>query len=247
MTVDDFIQVFNARVKRCYNLHRSFNEADTEFFIMLSSACGAFGNPGQCNYAASSTFLDAFALYRQSLGLPASTTYIGYAENIGYVSRTPETEAMFSKRGLQPLSEKDILEAVEAAIMTGRSKSSGIYDPLSSSQIIQGADWIKSSGQMAEITAKDARFSTSLRRTDMTTMANLSTPREIPDPRRLQSPCAIRSVQSEKMDVLSVKKASSQWSMPPSQQGWLKSSVSTRRAFNVVLGSVTIVVYSTFT
>lgn len=176
MKIDDFTQVFNTRVKGCYNLHHSLQEIDLEFFIMLSSACGTFGNPGQCNYAASSTFLDTFARYRQTLGLPASTIDIGFVENIGYVSRKPETEAMFSSRGLQPLSEKDILEAVEAAITTGQPRSSDIYDPFSSSQIIRGADWTESSGQMSEMVAKDARFKTPLRRADNDNHGQLAKP-----------------------------------------------------------------------
>ena len=44
-----------------WNLDHAFSSPDLDFFIMLSSASGAIGNPGQGNYSAANNFQDAYA------------------------------------------------------------------------------------------------------------------------------------------------------------------------------------------
>ena len=53
---------------------------------MLAYLSGIVGNWGQAAYAASNTFMDAFAKYRSSQGLPASTSDIGVVAWVGYVA-----------------------------------------------------------------------------------------------------------------------------------------------------------------
>ncbi|GFG16206.1 compactin diketide synthase mokB [Aspergillus udagawae] len=166
MNVDDLNYVLNTRVKGCYNLHNAFRDTKLDFFVTLGSACGIFGNPGQCNYAASNTFLDAFARYRRRLGLAASTIDLGIVDEIGYVSRNPHIQAGFLASGFRPLAEREVLEAIEAAISTECSVSPDEFDDYSSSQIIRGVDWTTASKKLAEVVAKDARFRTPLRKTE---------------------------------------------------------------------------------
>ena len=40
---------------------------DLDFFILFSSVGGAFGNPGQADYATANAFMDQFAFFRNEL------------------------------------------------------------------------------------------------------------------------------------------------------------------------------------
>ncbi|KAK8144631.1 hypothetical protein G3M48_005561 [Beauveria asiatica] len=88
MTVDEYHATTASKVQGTWNLHRAAEELklDLEFFTMLSSISGVVGQKGQANYSAANVFLDAFAVYRQSLGLPANSTDLGVIEDVGYVA-----------------------------------------------------------------------------------------------------------------------------------------------------------------
>lgn len=86
---------------------------------MLSSVSGIVGNRGQAAYAAASTFLDDFARYRASKGLPGTTIDLGVVSEIGFVAENPELQA-----GLEALTganahltERDVLALIKLAII----------------------------------------------------------------------------------------------------------------------------------
>jgi hypothetical protein len=53
------------------------------FFVLFSFMSGIIGMPGQANYAAATTFMDAFVQYRHSQHLPASVIDVGAVDGIG--------------------------------------------------------------------------------------------------------------------------------------------------------------------
>ena len=88
MSSTDFHTTISSKVAGTWNLHnlsRSHN-SPLSFFTLLSSVSGVIGQRGQANYAAANVYLDAFASYRRSLGLPANAVDLGVIEDVGYVA-----------------------------------------------------------------------------------------------------------------------------------------------------------------
>lgn len=108
MTYRDFRESIEPKVQGTWNLHyASQQEArPLDFFTMLSSISGVVGNKGQANYAAANVFLDAFAHYRRSLGLPANSVDLGAIEDVGYIAEQGASyEARFDKKQWTPINE----------------------------------------------------------------------------------------------------------------------------------------------
>ena len=85
MTFDDWTTSTRSKVGSTCNLYK-FLPADLDFFIILSSATGIAGSPGQPNYAAGNTFQDAIAYHRRSLGHYATSIDLGVIGGIGIVA-----------------------------------------------------------------------------------------------------------------------------------------------------------------
>jgi NAD(P)-dependent dehydrogenase (short-subunit alcohol dehydrogenase family) len=66
-----FKRVLAAKLSGAWNLHACTRRTELDFFVLFSSAAALFGAPGQGNYAAANSLMDAFAHYRASENLPA--------------------------------------------------------------------------------------------------------------------------------------------------------------------------------
>jgi hypothetical protein len=112
----EWVNVLLPKVQGNWNLHQATQNDQLDFFVSFSSISGLIGQPGQANYAAANTFLDAFVRYRQSIGLPASVIDLGIVNDIGYVSES----GRMVERGLavwlgQTIQENDVIQAIALA------------------------------------------------------------------------------------------------------------------------------------
>lgn len=83
---------------------------------MTSSLTGTIGQAAESSYSAANSFLDAFARYRRSLGLPASTVALGAITGVGYLAEHTDAEAMLRRQGFVGVDEEYVLELIDAAI-----------------------------------------------------------------------------------------------------------------------------------
>ncbi|KAJ4411015.1 Type I Iterative PKS [Gnomoniopsis sp. IMI 355080] len=129
MTFEEWTAASAPKVQGTWNLHRSTARCNLDFFVLFSSLSGIVGQPGQANYASANTFLDSFAQYRTSLGLPASVVQIGAVEDVGFVSQSPGLMNKMKHTGFKGITEQEFLDAMEVAI----SSKAGAVSPASQS------------------------------------------------------------------------------------------------------------------
>ncbi|WP_396978123.1 type I polyketide synthase [Nostoc sp. ATCC 53789] len=82
-TWESFTQVMAPKIQGAWNLHHLTQDISLDFFVMFSSAASLLGAAAQGNYAAANAFLDAFAHYRHSQGVPALSINWGAWAEVG--------------------------------------------------------------------------------------------------------------------------------------------------------------------
>lgn len=116
MSHEDWRAATEPKVAGAWNLHVALDQQPLDFFVLFSSYSGIVGNPGQANYAAANTFLDAFVNFRRAQGLPASVLDIGVMGGIGYASQNQAVIDHFKAKGAYFLNEQQLLDGIEYAI-----------------------------------------------------------------------------------------------------------------------------------
>ncbi|MFE6894399.1 type I polyketide synthase [Streptomyces sp. NPDC057694] len=109
--------VLRPKVDAAWNLHELTRDHDLTAFVLFSSAAGIFGNPGQANYAAANTFLDALAHTRNAQGLPALSLAWGlWAETSTMTGGLADTDKQrLTRSGASPLSAEEGLTLLDTA------------------------------------------------------------------------------------------------------------------------------------
>ncbi|MFG2863471.1 amino acid adenylation domain-containing protein [Streptomyces sioyaensis] len=123
LSPDRLDRVLRPKLDAAWNLHQATGQADLSAFVLFSSAAGILGSPGQANYAAANTFLDALAEHRRQRGLPATSLAWGvWAQETGMTGHLSETDhARLRSLGFSAMSSEEGLALFDAALRSGRS------------------------------------------------------------------------------------------------------------------------------
>ena len=103
MDSESFERVLTPKWKGAWSLHRACLEEDLEHFVLFSSMTAMVGAAGQANYAAANNGLDAFARWRRSKGLPATSIAWGPWSGGGMATRAASAESL-DAAGIAPIS-----------------------------------------------------------------------------------------------------------------------------------------------
>jgi acyl carrier protein len=124
LTPDLIDSVMRPKVDGAWNLHELTADLDLDLFTLFSSVAGIWGNPGQGNYAAANTVLDALAAGRRRAGLAAISLAWGPWELDATSARTTGGMAgtlsdadrqRLARRGFAPLTAVDGLALLDLA------------------------------------------------------------------------------------------------------------------------------------
>ncbi|KAI0099554.1 hypothetical protein F4776DRAFT_669214 [Hypoxylon sp. NC0597] len=86
--------------------------------------CGGLGGAGRevAIWMVENVFLDAFARYRNGLGLPATTIDVGVIEDTGMTARDKHIMRAFKTNGYMTIRSKEALDAMSLPVTTSSAR-----------------------------------------------------------------------------------------------------------------------------
>ncbi|MFG2142566.1 type I polyketide synthase [Streptomyces sp. NPDC048650] len=110
--------VLRAKADAAFHLHELTADRPLAAFVLFSGAAGLLGRPGQGNYAAANTFVDALAHHRRALGLPALSLAWGlWGEASGMTEHLMERDLRRMRRsGVAPMPNVQGLALFDRAL-----------------------------------------------------------------------------------------------------------------------------------
>ncbi|MFI5781320.1 type I polyketide synthase [Nocardia sp. NPDC051570] len=122
LTPERVRKVLAPKVDGAWHLHEATRELDLAIFVTFSSVAAIFGSPGQSNYAAANSFLDALATNRRRQGLAATSIAWGlWEEATGMTGELSDTDrARLRASGFVPVATDDGVAMLDAAIASGQ-------------------------------------------------------------------------------------------------------------------------------
>ncbi|MEV0126831.1 type I polyketide synthase, partial [Streptomyces sp. NPDC050703] len=125
LTPERIDTVFRPKADAAWHLHELTRDLDLDLsaFVLFSSVAGILGGPGQGNYAAANTFLDALAHHRRAAGLAATSLAWGlWASSDGMAGSLDEADVRrITSGGAIPIGAAEGLALFDAAGSAGRA------------------------------------------------------------------------------------------------------------------------------
>ncbi|MFJ3345075.1 type I polyketide synthase [Streptomyces diastaticus] len=119
LTPDRVDHVLRPKADAAWHLHELTRDTELTAFVMFSSYAGVAGGPGQANYAAANSFLDALAQHRRARGLAAHSLAWGFwqerSELTGALGSTGL--ARLERSGIRPLTADQGLALLDASTL----------------------------------------------------------------------------------------------------------------------------------
>lgn len=116
ISIDGFLKVLRPKVNGTWILHKHTMDLNLDFFVSISSLSPVWGSKNLAHYAASNNFLDVFAHYRKSIGLPATTINLG---PIGGGGMATELAASMVQSGLNLLKPEEGIQTIGLLLNKG--------------------------------------------------------------------------------------------------------------------------------
>ncbi|MFE2414917.1 SDR family NAD(P)-dependent oxidoreductase [Kitasatospora sp. NPDC059408] len=132
LTPDRLDTVLRPKADTAHHLHELTRHLDLQAFVLYSSIAGTIGNPGQANYAAANTYLDALAHQRHADGLPATSIAWGlWADTSTMTGTLHEADhARLNRTGIAPMTADEALTLLDAALVSRHpSTVAARFDP----------------------------------------------------------------------------------------------------------------------
>ncbi|KAL2867458.1 type I polyketide synthase [Aspergillus lucknowensis] len=123
-----------------WNLYNALEgrTGDLDFFMMTSSVSGSVGTATEGNYCAANYFLDIFARFLRSQGLPGISLGLGMISEVGYLHENPEIEALLLRKGIQAINEDELLQIIDISLCSQSSITP--YDCNAASHVLTGLE-----------------------------------------------------------------------------------------------------------
>ncbi|WP_406491173.1 SDR family NAD(P)-dependent oxidoreductase [Streptomyces sp. NBC_01604] len=118
LTPERLAKVLRPKADGAAHLHRLTAGLPLDLFLLVSSAAGVLGNPGQANYAAANAFLDQLAHHRSALGLPGVSVSFGAWAGEGLAAAHADLDRM-ARLGQRALTADQGRDLVDLALRRG--------------------------------------------------------------------------------------------------------------------------------
>lgn len=127
MDRERFLRVFMPKAQGAWNLHSLSASQPLDFFVVYSSMTTFLGNPGQANYVAANSYLEALAAYRRAQGLPGLFVALGAIDDVGFLTRHQAVKELLTSRlGTQAMSADMALHMLEKMLVSGIAGAAAI-------------------------------------------------------------------------------------------------------------------------